>query len=117
MWSVDEDSAEGRVTLRLSGHVTAEMMEGSVRALAAALHGRSDRWILDADLLEVTGFDARVPLVAAELFRPHVARVAHLRIRCRDRRVRVAAATAAAVIGLRFSWIEEGADGGEASPG
>ena len=98
-WSVWDDG--GAVTIRLSGHVDDAMAADAVARLTERVLARGRSLLIVADLLDVEGFDVHAPVAAARAARPIAHLIEHVDLIVVNRIVRIAAVSAAALLGLR----------------
>jgi hypothetical protein len=104
VWSLAEGPATGqKVTLRFYGHVTAGAASAAVKAVAACLQKRARPTVIVADLGGVVGFDAIAPLAAVHAALGTISFIERVDILVRHRVARVAAVSAACVLGLPFT--------------
>jgi len=100
-WSVTEDSTTGALEIHLFGHVDVDTIHEAVSELVTRLRERAVPTLVVADLLDVTGFDVDVPVAAVRLAAPVSALIDAVEIIVQRRMVRIAAVSAAHLLGLR----------------
>lgn len=101
-WGVSEDPETRVVVMRLPKHVTANTVKAAISAVADRLVAGRQRVRVVADLRDVRSFDLAAPLVAVMTAAPITALVSELEIVASNKLVRVAATSAAAVLGVRY---------------
>jgi hypothetical protein len=102
-WAVWPDAETGAFVIWLSGHVTTATAIDAVRRLIDLLVEREVPAFVVADLLDVVSFDADAPVASARIAMPVAHLVNHLEIICTRQTVRIAAVSAARLLGLHVS--------------
>jgi hypothetical protein len=100
---VTKDAHTGTVTLWILGHADTPTVTESIVELVHLLQERGRPTRIVADLLDVVSFDVDAPVAAARLAAPVVPLIEHVEIIARRRLIRIAALSAAHLIGLSCS--------------
>jgi hypothetical protein len=101
-WFMTEDHANRRVVLRFSGFITAKMAAGAIAAVVAAARHAGEPIFLVADLLDVKGSSHEATIAAIGQLPAGSRLVEGVELIVASRIVRVAAITAAHILGVPY---------------
>jgi hypothetical protein len=99
-WSVCEDPSSGHVRMKFPRYVSTEIAVAATNEIARVLLERRMPAIIVADLAEVESFDVGAPIASVRAALPARVLIERVDIIARRRIVRLAAVSAAKVLGL-----------------
>jgi hypothetical protein len=97
---VTEDAATGVLTIRLAGHVDKDTAVEAVGELADRLLDCGIPTVIVADVYDVESFDVDAPVAAVKVAAPAARLISHVEIIVKRQIVRLAAISAARLLGL-----------------
>ena len=99
-WSLVEDPARARVLVRFPAFVTAGIAAEATAAIARILCERGAAMVVVVDLAEVEAFEVHAPVAAVRAALKAVGLISRVELIVRRRIVRIAAVSAARILGL-----------------
>jgi hypothetical protein len=105
-WKIFEHPACAMLTVRLPAHLTADVSRDVTTEMVVRLRAFSEPIPVVVDLYDVERFDVAAPMIAVRIVAPVVRLIDALDIIVRNRALRVAAITAAHVLGVPYQLRE-----------